>query len=151
MSIRSSEPLLAFQFAVEVSGPIQLTGYFTEVGTIFDDQELTEHLPVDHSYGKEPRQMIPGRSDPGVVSFKHGLTTGTGFWEWRDLVVRGHVVEARCGVSVIMFSRDYEPAARWEFSNAWPSKISLPNYMTENSDFVVEEMTIQYEGMVRTM
>jgi phage tail-like protein len=41
-------------------------------------------------------------------------------------------------------------AARWDFVNAWPSKVSGPDIKADGNEFGIEEMTIVHEGMRRT-
>ena len=40
--------------------------------------------------------------------------------------------------------------AKWDFVNAWPSKVSGPSIQSESSALGVEEMTLVHEGIVRS-
>ena len=146
---RLSDPLLSYQFQVEVTGGYEAIGYFTEISGVGSEHEVTEHKVVDHTTGKELVQQIPGRVKWGEVTFKKGLTTNTNFWEWRQHVVDGNVVESRSECTITMYDRAYAPVVTWIFENAWPSKISGPEMKSDSSDFTVEELTIVHEGLYR--
>lgn len=150
MAVRQTDPLLSYQFAVEITGPVQVSGYFTEVGDLGDEFDVVEHKAVDVG-GHELVQMIPGRGDPSRITLKKGITASMGLWDWRELVVQGDTATARTAMSVIMFDRNYEAIARWDFQNAWPSKISGPEIKADSNDFTVETLTIVFESMNRVL
>ncbi len=143
---RDSDPLLGFQFAVEVQGMI--TGYFSECSGIGSESEIIEHKVVTDK-SQELVQKIPGRLKWGDVTLKRGITDNLQVWEWRDQVVAGKMHDARKNCSIIMFDRNYTPAARWDFTNAWPSKVSGPGVKADDNSFAVEEIVIVHEGMKR--
>lgn len=145
---RETDPLVGFQFAIEVDGDIPVTGYFTEVSGIGSQHEVVEHKVVDEN-GHEIVQMIPGRLRWTPVSLRRGITADLSFWDWRQKVVDGDMDAARANCSIIMFDRNYNPLVRWDFVNAWPSEISGPEIRAESNEFGVEALTIVHEGMTR--
>ena len=48
-----------------------------------------------------------------------------------------------------MMDRNYADVARWDFVNAWPSKVTGPQVKSDSNEYGVEEMTICHEGMKR--
>jgi phage tail-like protein len=143
MAVRDVDPLIGFQFKVELNG---MTGYFTEVEGISSESPVATHKVVTPQ-AKEVVMHVPGRADGGEMTFKRGLTKNPEFWAWRELVVTGRTQDARVDGSVIMFNRAYEEVRRWNFINAWPSKISGPQIASDSNDFAIEELTIVHEGM----
>jgi len=141
------EPLLGFQFRVEVSGKTQCVGYFTEISGVGSENEIVEHKAVVD--GKEIIQKIPGRLKWSDVTLKRGITQDMSFWEWRQLVIDGKVGDARASVSIVMLDRDYNDVSRWEFTRAWPSKLSGPTFKSDSNELGVEELAIVHEGMTR--
>lgn len=141
---REVDPLIGFQFAIEINN---MTGYFTEVSGLVFDNAVATHKVVTPD-GKEVVLQVPGRSDGAQFTLKRGLTTNIEFWAWREMVITGHVADARVDGSVIMFNREYEEVRRWSFFNGWPSKISGPQLAADSNDFTIEELTIVHEGMV---
>ncbi len=143
---RSTDPLAGFQFALDIGGKI--TGYFSECSGIGSEHEVIEHKVVDKS-GRELVQKIPGRLKWNDVTLKRGITDSLDIWEWRDLVIDGKMKEARQNCSIIMFDRNYEPAAQWDFVNAWPLKVTGPDFKADSNDFGIEELVLTHEGMKR--
>ena len=143
---RESDPLIGFNFRLEIEG--KLAGYFTEASGVGSEHEIVEHKAVDDS-GHEIVQKIPGRLKWENVTLKRGITDAMDIWDWRKLVEDGKMGDARTNCSIIMMDRNYEDVARWDFMNAWPSKVSGPSVKSDSNEFGVEEVTLVHEGMVR--
>lgn len=143
MAVRAADPLVSFQFSLELNG---MTGYFTEVTGILSESPVATHKVVTQD-AKEVVLQVPGRADGDQMTFKRGLTTNIEFWAWRELVITGNLSEARVDGSVVMYNRAYEEVRRWNFINAWPSKLSGPEMAADSNDFAIEELTIVHEGM----
>lgn len=140
------DPLLGFNFALDIGG--KLAGYFTECSGVGSENEVIEHKVVDGS-GHETVRKIPGRLKWTDVSLKRGITASLEIWKWREMVALGKMSDARQDITITMMDRTYQPVARWNFSKAWPSKISGPSFKSDDNSFGVEEVTIVHEGMYR--
>ena len=140
------DPLVGFHYAIEVQGVV--TGYFTECSGIGSENEVIEHKIVDEK-GRETIQKLPGRLKWQDVTLKRGITDNMDIWDWRDEVVQGKVDDARRNGSVVMFNQSLEEVARWNFENAWPSKVSGPSMKSDSNEFGVEELVITHEGLYR--
>jgi phage tail-like protein len=145
---RESDPLIGFNFRIEVAGAVTVTGYFTECSGIGSEHEVVDHKVVDDQ-GRELVQKIAGRLKWQDVTLKRGITDNMSMWDWRQIAVEGRMAEARANCSVIMMDRNYEDLARWDFVNAWPSKLGGPQVKSDSNEFGVEELTIVHEGMTR--
>jgi phage tail-like protein len=143
---RESDPLIGFNFRLEIEG--KLAGYFTEVSGVGSENEIVEHKIVNDK-GQEIVQKIPGRLKWQDVTLKRGITDKMDIWEWRKLVEEGKMKDARTNCSIIMMDRNYEDVARWNFVNAWPSKVTGPSVKSDSNEFGVEEVTLIHEGMMR--
>jgi phage tail-like protein len=143
MAVRDVDPVVSFQFSLELNG---MTGYFTEVTGILSESPVATHKVVNPA-AKEVTTQVPGRTDGDQMTFKRGLTKNIEFWSWRELVITGQTEEARVDGSVVMYNRNYEEVRRWNFINAWPSKISGPQIASDSGDLAIEELTIVHEGM----
>jgi phage tail-like protein len=143
---RDSDPLIGFNFRLEIDG--RVTGYFTEASGIGSEHEIVEHKVVDDN-GHEVVQKIPGRLKWQDVTLKRGITDSMEIWDWRKSVEDGEMGDARANCSIIMMDRNYTDVARWDFENAWPSKVTGPSLKSDSNEFGVEEVTIVHEGMFR--
>jgi phage tail-like protein len=140
------DPLLGFNFAIDVGGTIK--GYFTEVSGIGSESEIVEQKVVNDK-GVEVVLKIPGRLKWGDVTLKRGITSNMDLWDWRQQVEDGKVKEARKNGSIVMYDRELKEAARWNFTNAWPSKISGPAPKADGNEIGIEEITIVHEFIKR--
>lgn len=146
MTVRDSDPLVSFHFAIEVQG--QIKGYFTECSGLGSETEVIEHKVVDEK-GHEFIQKIPGRMKWQDISLKRGITKEMDVWAWRKLVEDGNVEGARRNGSIVMFNQAFQEVARWDFVRAWPLKVTGPSLQADSNAFGVEEMTITHEGLTR--
>jgi len=140
------DPLVGCQFSLEIQGVIK--GYFTEVSGLGSEHDIVEHKVVDES-GHDMVMKIPGRLKWSDITLKRGITSSMDVWDWRKQVEDGDVQGARKNGSVVMYDQSYSQIARWNFSNAWPSKVSGPSLNAQNNEFGIEEMVIVHEGIER--
>jgi phage tail-like protein len=141
------DPLVAFKFGLEIEG--KLSGYFTNVGGIGSETEVVEHKITNQESGETIIQKIPGRLNWNDVTLTRGVTSSLDIWEWRQMVVEGKVDDARTNCSIIAYNQMNEPIARWEFTNAWPSRVVGPEMDAGSQTYMIEEVTIVHEGMER--
>jgi phage tail-like protein len=140
------DPLLTFHFALEVSGAI--SGLFTHVGGLGSENEVIEHKAVTGG-SKEVVQVIPGRLKWTPITLKRGITSSLDIWDWRQKVVEGKVQDARKAASIIAYSSDGTAVAKWDLTNAWPSKVTGPEFDSASGNIMFEEVTIVFEGVKR--
>ena len=140
------DPLVAFKFGLEISG--KLSGFFTSVAGIGSESEVVEHKVVSDK-GETIIQKLPGRLTWTEVTLKRGVTSNIDIWNWRKLVVDGKVADARTNCSIIAYDQTQKEIARWNFENAWPSKVVGPELDSSSTNYMIEDVTIVHEGMVR--
>ena len=146
MPTRDTDPLLGFNFALEVQGAI--TGYFTECSGLGSEHEVIEHKVVTDK-GKEIVQKIPGRLKSNDITLKRGITAEMDIWDWRKMVENGDIATARKDGSIVMFNREGTEVARWNFNRAWPSKVTGPSVKSDSNEFGVEEVVLVFEDYKR--
>lgn len=141
------DPLLTFHFALEVSGAI--TGLFTHVGGLGSETEVIEHKVIGTNGKAEAVQVLPGRLKWTPISLKRGITSTLDIWDWRQLVVDGKMTDARKAASIIAYSADGTAVAKWDMSNAWPSKVTGPEFDSASGNVMFEEVTIVFDSVKR--
>jgi len=140
------DPLVGFHFALDIQG--QVAGYFTEVSGIGSETEVIEQKVVNEK-GVETVLKIPGRLKWGDITLKRGVTNNLQLWDWRKKVEDGKVKDARRNGSIIMYDQELKEQARWNFLQAWPSKISGPNPKSDSNEIMLEELTLVHEYITR--
>ena len=141
------DPLVAFKFGLEIEG--KLSGFFTTVSGVGSESEVVEHKITNPDTGETIIQKIPGRLTWTEVTLKRGVTSNIDVWAWRQSVVEGKIDDARTNCSIIAYNQANEEIARWNFENAWPSKVTGPEMDAGSQDYMVEEIVIVHEGMWR--
>jgi phage tail-like protein len=141
------DPLVAFKFGLEIEG--KLGGFFSSVSGIGSESEVIEQKISNPETGETLIRKIPGRLSWTEVSLKRGVTSNIDVWEWRQQVVDGKIEGARTNCSIVAYNQANEEIARWNLDNAWPSKVTGPEMDAGGQDYMIEEITIVHEGVIR--
>ena len=141
------DPLVSAYFTVEFQGVI--VGAFQEVTGLGSQNEIVEYKASGQK-GQYVIHKVPGRLSWNNITLKRGITDATDLWDWRKTVEEGKVEEARKNGSVVMYDQTGKEIARWNFSNAWPSKLTGPSANATSNDVAIEELEIVVEGYERT-
>ena len=139
-----NDPYRNCRFLLEIDGITQAG--FSEV-TIPD----TSQDAIEYREGNEipTSRKIPGLVKYGNLSLKWGITDSMELYEWRKLVEQGKRREYRRNIAIVLMDEEGNPASRWEFSQAWPSKYDAPDLNAKGNDIAIENMEIVHEGMER--
>lgn len=156
MSARSVDPVLSYQFAVEVTEDpfgllgfkIPIKGYFSEISGIDVEWETVEYKTTNF-LGLPHSNFLPLRPVYHPITLRRGVTSSEGFWLWHQLLALGAKPILKPYVMITMFDRSYEPMVQWSVERAWPSKVSGPQIRSDSSDIVIEELTLTHGGIHR--
>jgi len=111
----------------------------------------TTQEPVEYREGHESPTVrkLPGLIKYGNVTLKWGITDSMDLYNWRKLVEQGKMSDARRNMAVVLMDEEGNPAARWEFNDAWPSKYDAPDVNAKGTDIAIESLEIIHEGIKR--
>jgi len=139
------DPYRNFRFQVEVDS--LNIGAFSDV-TIPDSTSDV----VDYRDGNDPPflRKLPGLTKHAVLTLKKGVIDKIDLFEWRKQVEEGKMDKARRALAVILMDEEGNAAARWDFTNAWPSKYDAPDLTAKGNDVAIETLEITFEEMART-
>lgn len=143
---QQEDPLVSAWFAVEFQG--QIKGAFRECTGMGSESEVVESKESNEQ-GQMVLKKVPGRMKWNNITLKRGITSTMDMWQWRELVEKGDMDQARTNGSIKMFAPDGTEIARWDFENAWPSKLSGPTANATNNEVGIEELEITHEGYKR--
>ena len=138
------DPYKNFRYLVEIDSIVQAG--FSEA-TIPDSTSDV----IEYREGSEPSilRKLPGLTKYSNLTLKWGITDSMELYEWRKLVEQGKMKDARRNMAVLLMDEEGNPAARWEFGDAWPSKYDAPDLTAEGNDVAVETLEIAFETMER--
>ncbi len=135
-----AKPSVKFKFRVEIDGIASAS--FQEAEGLNIQIEVTEYRE-----GTDPNVIyyIPGLASYGPITLKRGLTTNQEFWDWIQGIADGDD-DTRNG-SIIVMSPNGNDVMRFNFVGAWPSKLVIGDLDGLSKGIVIEEITLQVEGI----
>lgn len=139
-----NDALGAYNFQIEVDG-ITLA-QFKEVSGLSIEIKVIEHEEVTPG-GVPIIKKIPGPKKWGDITLKRGKTEDKGWWDWINTIHQGNITSGRRNGSIVLYDYALGEKARWNFLNAWPSKVSVSGLKAGGSEVVVEECTLVHEGL----
>ncbi|HEY4408550.1 MAG TPA: phage tail protein [Acidimicrobiia bacterium] len=114
--------------------------------TTTDHTEVTQQMKD----GKTWISRVPARhvNKPGTLTMKTKSVEGAAdMWKWRKQVVDGKINDARRNGSIIIYDSTDQEIGRWNFTGAWPSKMSVGALSAGSNDAVDIEMTVEYDSL----
>ena len=140
------DPLVSAWYGVEFQGQVQ--GAFRECTGLGSNNEVVDYK-ASGPKGEYIMKKVPGRMTWQPITLKRGITDAMDMWKWRQVVEEGKIDQARKNGSIVMFNQQGKEVARWDFVNAWPSKITGPTANANANEIAIEEMEIVHEGYKR--
>ncbi|MFA4902812.1 MAG: phage tail protein [Desulfobaccales bacterium] len=139
---RRIDPFMNFNFMVEIDGIIRAA--FHEVSGFDSTIDV-----VEHREGGENTTMrkLPGLTKYSNIVLKWGITDDMELYNWHRQAILGNV--QRKSGSIICLDRQGVEVARWNFTDAWPSKYDSPNLTAEGNDVAIETLELAHEKVER--
>lgn len=144
--MEEKDPLVSAWFSIEFQNAV--VGAFRECTGLGSENEVVEYKASGPG-GKFVLKKVPGRMKWNNITLKRGITDAMDMWKWRQLVEEGKVAEARKSGSIVMHDQEGKQIARWNFVNAWPSKLTGPTANATANEVGIEELEITHEGYTR--
>jgi phage tail-like protein len=136
------DPYRGFNFLVEIDGITQAG--FQEVSGL----DATTGS-VDYREGTYPNHVrkLPGLNTYSAITLKRGITDSDELWKWRQTVIDGKA-ERKNG-SIVLRDETGAEKIRWNFSEAWPSKLTGPALNATTNAVAIESLEITQEELTR--
>lgn len=136
------DPVLAFCFAVEISGLI--VAGFSEVSGLQAEIEVQEYREGGLN-GYTHKRAGPVKY-PSNLTLKKGITDSSELWSWYRDVMSGKI--QRKPVDVVLMNSAGEEWRRWKLQNAYPVKWTGPDMKAAASEVAVETLELAHEGLL---
>jgi phage tail-like protein len=138
------DALANYSFQIEVDG-LSLAS-FREVSGLTAEIQVVEHK--ENKPGGIPvMRKLPGARRYSDITLKRGKTNDPAWWKWIKEVQEGKIDSARRNGSVVMYDYERGEQVRFNFVNAWPSKVSVASLQASGNEVAIEECTIVHEGL----
>lgn len=140
-----ADALTAARFSITIDGYeiasfAELLGITTEVEAV-ELMESTDKAVV--------LKKLPGKTKPPTLVLKRGKNTSMELWAWHEAVLNGDIVAARKSCSLVMYSTDGKPVARYHLEHAWPAKLEIGALKAGASEVLMETVTLVCEHIQR--
>ncbi len=139
------DPFGNYRFRVEINGMAQAN--FCEVILPESANDVIEVRDGTDASSTVRKQS--GLLRHSNLILKGGLTSSMDLYSWRKMVEQGKVSLARRNVAVVLMDEEFNDAAKWEFTNAWPSKYKAPDLNGKGNEIAIETLEVVFESMQR--
>ena len=136
-----------YSFAVNIEG--RALSSFQEVSGLDIELEVIEYRD---GTGSAPR-FIPGARKYSNIVLKRGFTGDTQLHDWFTEFDSSRT--ERVDGSIVMYDPSSHEVARWNFENAWPSKLEGPSkaggagLRGGPNEVAIESIELVHEGLTR--
>jgi phage tail-like protein len=141
-----TDALASYHYSIEIDGV--MVAQFQEVSGLTSEIDVID-LKENTKDGKYIIHKLPGNRKPPSITLKRAKSSSTDIWQWHQQIFQGNVANARKNGSVVLYSYDHTEVGRYNFINAWPSKVSMSTLKSSGNEILMEEVTIVCEELER--
>ena len=137
----SKWPLPKFHFQIE---------WDSEQASFLEVSGLDIEAPIiEYRHGDSPQFStikMPGIKKSGNVTLKKGIfKSDNNFWNWFNYIKMNTV--KRKTITIKLLDETGSPTMTWTLSNAWPTKITSTDLMSEGKEVAIESIELAHEGI----
>jgi len=140
------DALVAQRFKIEIKGTAIAT--FQEVSGLVSELEVVE-LKANDMMGKPIVKKMIGAHKPPTITLKRAADSSMDLWNWHKSALDGDLVGARREGSIVQMDFTHTEVARYNFYEAWISKLSASGMKAGDNSPSIEEVTIVCERLER--
>ncbi|MEO8154444.1 MAG: phage tail protein [Rhizobacter sp.] len=106
--------------------------------------------PIEYREGGDNTTVrkLPGLTKYTNISLKWGLSDSRELYDWYRKVITGKT-ERRNGSIVVLDADGVTEVVRWNFFNAWPTKLEAPSLSAKGNEVAIETLELAHEGLER--
>lgn len=151
----SNDPMVAQNFALEVDGaPISILSGVSGLDIEIDVVTIQQNGKDGKMQQVKTRGSMTKAPDLSLTRMAPTDIASDGLWKWfTDIRTKGFALTDRTGNrkngSVVMYDSVGTEVGRFNFFNAWPSKIATDAMSTDSNDAVKETITLICESIER--
>jgi len=142
----AKDSLVAQRYKIEIDG-VTLAS-FQEVSGVVSEVDVVE-LKYNDTTGMPVIKKMIGAMKPPTITLKRAADSSMDLWNWHKAALDGDLVNARRNGSVVQFDFMHGEVARYNFFNAWVSKLTATGLKAGDNTPAVEEVSIVCERVER--
>jgi len=136
------DSLVAQRYKIEIDGVV--LGSFQEVSGVVSEVDVVE-LKYNDALGMPVIKKMIGARKPPTLTLKRAADASMDLWNWHKAALDGNLVGARRNGSVVQFDFMHGEVARYNFYDAWVSKLTATGLKAGDNTPAVEEVSIVCE------
>jgi phage tail-like protein len=140
------DALSAQRFSIEIDS-ISLA-QFQEVSGTYSEVDVIEVKEVDAT-GRPTLKKQIGAIKPPTITLKRAANQSMDLWNWHQAALDGKLADARRNGSIVQYDFAHQEVARYNFTNAWVSKVEISGFKAFENQPSVESITIVCETFSR--
>jgi phage tail-like protein len=135
-----NDPYTAFHFVIDITGVGD--GGFSECTGLTMDNDV-----IEYRTGKDDLWMkkLVGLRKYTHIVLKRGLTQNLDLFTWRQQVIAGATKDYRKDGTITLYGDDGKPVLKWDFHQAWPTKLDGPALNAKNNEVAIETLELAVE------
>lgn len=137
------DPFPGYNFRFELASMSEAIAAFREVSGLTVNTDVIEYRE-GNSRDLHPKKQFGLRKSSNVVC-KKGITLNNELWLWYRQIVNG--VHDRRNGSVVLCDEEQQDVLRWNFYEAWPTKIEFPTLNATTNEIAVLSVEIVVEKL----
>jgi phage tail-like protein len=130
----AESPISASRFGISIDG-VEIAS-FTRLDLIASETKGLQEFTNDNT-------------SRGVVTLAAPQGTSLELWAWHGAVLAGQIGASRRNVTLVAYTRQGTPVARYHLTNAWPAKIAVATLTSGSSEMLMESVTLVCEHIQR--
>jgi phage tail-like protein len=154
-TVLKEDPLVVNHFFLEIDG--EVIAQLTEVSGLDLELEVSDIAQQLANGQYAQRKALSKPKWTGEISIKRLApldSTKDPMWKWfEDIRNKGMSIsslsEQRKNGSIVIYDSTLKEIARWNFFNAWPSKVATDSFTVGGNDPLSETWTLQHEKLDR--
>ena len=131
--------LSSLQVAITFDG--MPTAYFRSVSGLKVEIEVVEF----REGGSNDVHKLPGRVKYPNLVLKQGFSGVSELQKWAFRIAAGQVEHKNA--TIVMSDQNHQVVARYTLTNAFPTKVELPDFDASSNEIALETIEIAHEGL----
>jgi phage tail-like protein len=145
MTIGTHDVVASFAYHITIDGVPM--AQFQKVDGISIEVQAIEYRAMSLTEGPILRKS-PGLKKYGDITLSRGKVQDKDFWDWIKKAQAGDLAGARKSGSIILMDYNISaPITTFNFSNAWPTKVSLGGLAAGSNDVLLETIVLCVEKL----
>ena len=142
-----SDAIAAYHVGLEVDSTE--IAQFSEISGLTIERDVITLKENIAKGGHMVIKQLPGARKPPTITLKRAKNTSMDLYKWWEAMDLGKLADGRRNGSVVLYDYEMGEVGRYNFVNAWVSKITMSAAKAGSNEPLMEEVSIVCEDVTR--